>query len=182
MMNEYEPGKPMTVPRHPQYPPPRARLDVPVGTVPVALQVQAVREPDMRRPNEPQNPPRSKTATGGVTLREAPPRRSKFPSVMSQLDEIEQNQNKEEDLAAKSRAAQVLREVEEEHERKEIDQKPEEEERVDPAQAASGLREVGPGVFLDNETESKAKGRMVDETLGEEAVSDRYTSEIKRSP
>ena len=32
-----------------------------------------------------------------------------------------------------------------------------------------GLREVGPGVFLDNETESKAKGRMVDETLGEEA-------------
>ena len=62
-------------------------------------------------------------------LREAPPRRSKFPSVMSQLDEIEQNQNKEEDLVAKSQAAQVLREVEEEHERKEIDQKPEEEEK-----------------------------------------------------
>ena len=41
---------------------------------------------------------------------------------------------------------------------------------------ASGLREVGPGVFLDNETESKAKGSMVEETLGEEAESDRYTS------
>ena len=129
MKNEYEPGKPLTVPRHPQHPLPRAPLGVPVGTMPDVQPAQGVQEPDLRRPNEPQNPPRSKAVTGGVTLREAPPRRSKFPSVMSQLDEIEQNQNKEEDLVAKSRAAQVLREVEEEHERKEIDQKPEEERK-----------------------------------------------------
>ena len=108
---EYEPGKPWTVPRQPQHPLPRAPLGT-LGMAPAIQPEQREQEPDLRRPNEPRNPPRFKTETGGVTLREAPPRRSKFPSVMSQLDEIEQNQNKEEDLTAKSRAAQVLREVE----------------------------------------------------------------------
>ena len=85
--------------------------------------------------------------------------------------EIALKPNKEEGIES-AREVRGLRENEEEYERKDIAQKPDEEERVDPPRDACGLREIGPGVFLDNE----AKGSMVDETLGEEAESERYTS------
>ena len=198
---EYEPGKPWTVPRQPQHPLPRAPLGT-LGMAPTVQPEQREQEPDLRRPNEPRNPPRFKTETGGVTLREAPPRRSKFPSVMSQLDKIEQNQNKEEDLTAKSRAAQVLREVEEEREKKEIAMKPDEEEGVESAREVRGLREteeeherkeIAPKPNEEERVDpprdarglreigpgvfldNEAKGSMV-EMPGEEAESERFTS------
>ena len=93
----------------------------------------------------------------------------------------------------KKQAARALRGVEaglkaertaEGHKRKEVEKRKEKRDRT---HAAHDLREVGPGVFLDNETESKAKrtveGRERNEAdpMNEgEAMSDRHTAEDKK--
>ena len=122
-----------------------------------------VQEPDKRKPSEPQYPPRFKTVTGGVTLQEAPPRRTKFPSVMSQLDEIDKKQKEEEDFASKRQAAQVLREVEAELK---VERSVEERQRIEAEAKKKKIAE-------------ERERSVVDETFGDEAVSDRYTSEDK---